>query len=117
MSDGYRHQTDPTAYPGPPQPHGGNGLATAGFVLGLVGLFGSWIPFLNVMAILVAVIGVILAGFGLAQSKTVGGGRRLAIAGMVLGVLAVVLAVLVNVLLLRVVDTTVNESASVSTTS
>ena len=51
-------QTDQPTYapnPGYPPPapvKGSNGLATAGFVLGLLGLLGSWIPFLNILGII-----------------------------------------------------------------
>ena len=36
---------------------GSNGLATAGFVLGLLGLLGSWIPVLNILGIILGVLG------------------------------------------------------------
>ena len=95
------HTDQPTYAPNPggsgPAPvKGSNGIATAGFVLSLLGLLGSWIPVLNVLGILLAVVGSALAAVGLAKAK-VGAGMGLALAGIVLGVFAVILALLVNV--------------------
>lgn len=93
---------------------GSNGLATAGFVLGLLGLLSSWIPFLNIVGIILAVIGVVLAAVGLAKSKKVNAGKGLAIAGLVLGVLAVIIAVLVNAVFVSAVDKAVDETTNTS---
>jgi hypothetical protein len=93
---------------------GSNGLATAGFVLGLLGLLSSWIPVLNIVGIILAVIGVVLAAVGLAKSKKVNAGKGLAIAGLVLGVLAVILAVLINAVFVSAVDKAVDETTDTS---
>ncbi|UFN43363.1 DUF4190 domain-containing protein [Nocardioides okcheonensis] len=104
----------PNQMPPVQQPKGSNGLATAGFVLGLLGLLGSWIPVLNILGILLGVIGVILAAVGLAKSKKANAGKGLAIAGIILGVLAVVFAVLVNAVFVSAVDEAVKESTKTS---
>lgn len=91
-------------------PKGSNGLATAGFVLGLVGLLTCWIPILNVLGILLGILGIVLAAVGFAKSKKVGTGKGLAIAGMVLGALAVLLAVLINVAFSKAVDEALDDS-------
>jgi len=96
----------------PVPPKGSNGLATAGFVLGLLGLLGSWIPVLNVVGIILGVIGVVLAGVGLAKSKKVNAGKGLAIAGIVLGALAVIFAVLINAVFVSAVDEAIDETTS-----
>lgn len=98
----------------PPPTTGSNGLATAGFVLGLVGLLLSWIPVLNILGMLLGVIGVVLAGIGLAKSKKVRAGKGLAIAGIVLGVLAVVVAVVINVAFVNAVDDAIDETTDTS---
>lgn len=79
-----------------PAPKGSNGLAVAGFTLGLLGLLGSFIPVVNIGAIILAVIGLVLAGIGLARAKTVRAGKGLAIAGIVLGALAIVIAIAID---------------------
>lgn len=98
----------------PVPPKGSNGLATAGFVLGLLGLLTSWIPVLNILGIILAVIGVVLAAVGLAKSKRVNAGKGLAVAGLVLGVLAVIIAVLINAVFVNAVDKAVNETTNTS---
>lgn len=91
---------------------GSNGLATAGFVLALLGLLGSWIPLLNVVGILLAVIGVVLAAVGLAKSKKVGSGKGLAIAGLVLGGLAILVAVVINAAFANSVDDAIDKTTA-----
>lgn len=115
--------TEPPAqapYPGhpgqyAPQPvKGSNGLATAGFVLGLLGLLTSWIPFLNIVGIVLGVLGVVLAGVGLAKSKKVNAGKGLAIAGIILGSLAVIFAILINAVFVNAVDEAFSETTKTS---
>jgi hypothetical protein len=103
-----------TGQPAPVPAKGSNGLATAGFVLGLLGLLSSWIPFLNVVGIMLGIIGVVLAAVGLAKSKKVNAGKGLAIAGLVLGVLAVLIAVLINAVFVSAVDKAVKATTGTS---
>lgn len=91
-------------------PKGSNGFATAGFVLGLLGLLACWIPILNILGIMLGILGVVLAAVGLAKSKGVGTGKGLAIAGIALGVLAVLMAVLVNVAFSEAVDDALDDN-------
>jgi hypothetical protein len=102
--------TPPYASPAPAPAKGSNGLAVAGFVLGLLGFLGSWIPVLNIVGLVLGVIGVILAAIGLAKSRRTGAGKGLAIAGLVLGGLAVVIAIIVNVAFVNAVDDAVNKA-------
>ena len=97
----------------PPAPvKGSNGLATAGFVLGLLGLLGSWIPVLNIIGIVLGVLGVVLAGVGLAKSKKANAGKGLAIAGIVLGSLAVIFAIVINAAFVGAVDEAIDETTN-----
>lgn len=92
----------------------GNGLATAGFVLGLLGLLGSFIPVLNVGGMVLGVIGAILAAVGLTRAKRTGSGKGLALSGLVLGVLALVVGIVVNVAFANAVDDAADDVASTS---
>ncbi len=116
MSNTYPPQPAPAPYPTgpstPEQPKGSNGLATAGFVLALLGLLGCWIPVLNILAMVLAVVGVVLAAVGLAKSKKAGAGKGLAIAGLVMGVLALIFAVLINAVFVSAVDDAVDEATN-----
>lgn len=108
MSDTYA--APPAPSPQPVAPKAGNGLATAGFVLGLLGFLGSFIPVINVVGIVMGVVGAVLAIVGLMKSRTTGSGKGLAIAGLVLGALAVVVGIIVNVAFVNAVDDAVNEA-------
>lgn len=90
--------TPPPGTPYAPPPPGTNGLAIAGFILALLGLLGSWLPFLNLVAILCALVGGVLSVIGLVKAKTIGSGKGLAISGLIVAVVGVVAAVIVNVL-------------------
>ncbi len=118
MSDTYLNQPAPTPQqPGPPQPApsaGSNGLATAGFVLGLLGFLRAWIPVLNILGIILGVIGLVLAAIGLAKAKRVAAGKGLAIAGLVLGGLGIVIAIVINVAFVDAVDDAVDEVTNTS---
>lgn len=105
---------DPGPLPPAASPTRSNGLATAGFVLGLLALLGSWIPLLNVVAILLAVVGLVLAGVGLAKSKKANAGKGLSIAGLVLGVLAILFAILINAVFVSAVDEAIDEATDTS---
>lgn len=94
---------------------GSNGLAVAGFVLALLGALGSFIPIVNIGAIVLAVIGIILAGIGLARSKAARAGKGLAIAGIVLGVLAIIIAIVIDAALGKAVDDATNNHVDTST--
>ena len=116
MSDTQIPQSAPTQ-PGvaaPPPVNGSNGLATAGFVLGLLGLLASWIPVLNIVGLILGVLGAILAAVGLAKSKKVGTGKGLALTGLILGVLAVIIAIVINVAFVNAVDEAVKTTVDTS---
>ena len=74
----------------PAQP--GNGLGVAGFVTGLLGLIFCWVPALG---IILALLGVIMGGVGIATGKKKGASIGLAIAGLVLGIIALIPAIVI----------------------
>lgn len=98
--------------PAPPTAKSSNGLATAGFVLGVLGFLGAWIPLLNFLAILLGIIGAILAAVGLSKVRTAGSGKGLAISGLALSVLAVVISIAINVAFVGAVDDAVDDAKS-----
>jgi|BarGraIncu00222A_1022003.scaffolds.fasta_scaffold152038_1 hypothetical protein len=68
------------------------GVATTGFVLSLVGLVGS--GFLSIFMLPLIVAGIVASSVALGRNRGgIAGGRGFAIAGLVLGILGVVLAV------------------------
>lgn len=99
--------SSPTQYqPGPPpqQPYGDQaperkGMAVAALVLGILAILGCLIPVLNIFSILLAIVGLILGVLAVRKAKQpTHGGRRMGVAGIVLSVLAIVGAILANVI-------------------
>ena len=82
--------------PSMPPPQGNSsGLAIAGMILGIAGILGSWIPFLNIISILIAIIGLILSLIALKQCREKKlEGRGMAIAGLILSSLTIIISII-----------------------
>jgi ABC-type Na+ efflux pump permease subunit len=92
---------------------GTSGLAVAGFVVGLVAIIGSWIPFLNVFSAVLAVIALGLSIPGLIiTTKRAKGGKGLAIAGLVFGIVTIILVVVMYSGASTISDNDTTDSAS-----
>ncbi|WP_103353542.1 MmpS family transport accessory protein [Amycolatopsis sp. CA-128772] len=99
-------------YPAPQAAPPRNGLGTAGFVLGLVGLVVSPIPLAGVVAWPLAVLGLILSAVGLARVRSgKATNKGLTIAGVVVSLLALVVSVLWAVVIGKAISD-VNEQAT-----
>lgn len=77
------------------QPPQGNGLAVASMVLGICAVVFCWVPFLNW---LLALLAIIFGAIGVGKAKRVGRGKGAAIAGLVTGVVGALLGVLIFIL-------------------
>jgi len=88
--------TQPNLYPpqtGPAAPR--NGLGTAGFVLGLVGLLIAIIPIVGIVAWPMVILGLIFSIIGFSRArKGVATNKGLAIAGIVLSAIGLLVCVL-----------------------
>ncbi|MHC1557555.1 hypothetical protein ACR9E3_01280 [Actinomycetospora sp. C-140] len=73
------------------QPQQRNGLATGGFVVALIGAVIALIPFLGIVSWVISPVGLILSAVGLALALRRGVGKGLSIAGVVLGVVGIVI--------------------------
>ncbi|HJT59559.1 MAG TPA: hypothetical protein VJ761_23825 [Ktedonobacteraceae bacterium] len=71
----------------------GRGIALAGFILGLVSIFTSWIPFLGMI---VSIVGIILSAMGQRSISRKG----LAIAGLILSILTLIVALILTIAIL-----------------
>ena len=69
----------------PPAPT--NGIGIGGFVCGLLGLLLFFIPFLG---LILAIAGIAMSGVGMSAGRREGSNTGLAIAGLVLGIIALV---------------------------
>jgi hypothetical protein len=102
---------------GPPQPRPAaerKGLAITALVLGIVALLGCWIPFLNVISIVIALVGVVLGIVGAVKaSKGTAGGKVMAIVGTALSALAIVLSIVISVATASFFTSTYEEQSAV----
>lgn len=105
----------PPAYT-PPQPQ--NGLGTAGFVLGLIGLLFSPIPFVGMVAWPLVILGLIFSLIGLSRAnRRRATNKGLAVAGIVLSLVGLVICVLWVVAFGKAVNDINNEVNRVATIS
>jgi len=83
----------------PAQQPAKKGLAVAALVLGIIAILGCLIPVLNVVSIVLALLAIVLGAVAMrAARKGRAGGKGMALAGIILSVLAIIGAVLANVL-------------------
>ena len=84
-------QPYPTA---PPPPQGSNGLAIAALICGILSLLLSWIPLINVLAAVLALVAIILGALGIRRAnEPYVGGKGMAIAGIICGAIGCFLAI------------------------
>lgn len=83
--------------PYPPQQtmNPSNGLGTAGFVVGLIGLVFSFIPLIGVIAWPLVILGIIFSSVGMSKAaKGRATNKGLAIAGLVVSIVGLVVCIL-----------------------
>jgi len=89
-----------------------NGLGTAGFVLGLIGLLVSPVPFVGVVAWPLVIVGLILSLVGLGRvRKGRATNKGLSIAGIILSVLGLVVSIVWVVVIGQVISDVKDQSA------
>ena len=73
------------------EPKTTSAMAIAGLVLGILALLSSWIPIINNLSFLIALLGLIFSSVGLvATSRGTRSGKGMAIAALVINVIACV---------------------------
>jgi hypothetical protein len=113
----------PPAYgpPAGPPPRKGAGLAIASMVLGIIALLLSWVPIINNLAAVLALVGLGLGIPGLIRARRgTHAGSGMAITGIVTSALALVVVVLTQMFFAKVideVDRSLDESISQSGTA
>lgn len=91
----------PGGYPPPLSPYGPpppmrlkNGLGIASLVLAVVGLLSVWVPVLNIVSIVLGLVAIVIGSIGRRRVKHgVANNGGVAIAGIVLGALAIIVGV------------------------
>jgi hypothetical protein len=103
--------------PVPPQAQKGSGLAVAALVLGIIAVVFCWVPFLNVLSVLLGLIGLGLGVPGLIGAvRGRRSGKGMAIAGVILSLVAVVAAIAISAAATVAVDEALS-GTDVSTSS
>lgn len=96
----YQQQTEnppsaPNTYFAPPTPSPtGNGLGVAALVLGILALIGAFIPFVNYVSGLPAVVGIVLGAIALGRK---GRKKGAALVGLITSVIALVLSIVLAI--------------------
>jgi hypothetical protein len=89
----------------PVPPRKGSGLAIASMVLGIIALLLSWVPIVNNLAAVLAVVGLGLGIPALLRARRgTAGGKGLAITGLVTSAVALVLVVVTQFFYASVID-------------
>jgi hypothetical protein len=89
----------------PPPPKQGSGLAVASMVLGIIALLLSWVPIINNVAAIVALVGLGLGIPALIWARRgTHGGTGLAITGLVTSVIALILVIVTQIFFVKVID-------------
>ena len=69
-------------------------ISIAALVCGILGLIGGWIPVVKYFTLILAIVAIVLGAKGQKQAKALGEPTAMATTGMVLGIVAVAITVL-----------------------
>lgn len=69
-------------------------MAVASLVLGILSLVFMWIPYINILAIILAIVGIVLGALGMKQLKAAGKPSGMATAGMVMSIIGLAISVI-----------------------
>lgn len=102
----YQSYEEPSyGVPYDPPPKQGSGLAVASMVLGIIALLLSWVPIINNLAAVLAVVGLGLGIPALIRARRgTHAGTGLAITGLVTSVLALAIVIMTQLFFLKVID-------------
>jgi hypothetical protein len=79
-----------------PQQQQGNGLAVAGMVLGIIAIVLCWVPFLDQV---LALLAIIFGAIGTGKANKIGGkGKGMAMAGLIMGIIGMILGIAIIVM-------------------
>ena len=65
-------------------------MAVAGFVLSIIALVLAWVPLMGWVVWPTAILGMIFGPIGISKSKTLGSGKGLGIAALLISIIAII---------------------------
>ena len=85
---------------GAPRSNPGKGMGIAALVMGIVSCCFFWIPYFNIICLMMCIAGVILSAIGIKKSKSAGASVGVSVAGLVLSSIGLVLSLISCVVVL-----------------
>jgi hypothetical protein len=79
-----------------------NNIALVGMILGIAGIVLIWIPYISILGILSAIVGLILSAIGKSKANKTGVGGGMAVAGLICSIIALALIVVVIILVVSI---------------
>jgi hypothetical protein len=95
----------------------GNGLGVAALIVGVIALIGSWIPFLNVVSLVFAIVALLLAICGIIVGAVKKRTKGSAIAGLILAIISIIIFAGMTAATVAVVDELTHPSSPSSGTN
>lgn len=80
------------------------GLSIAAFVLGVVAILGSWIPYLNIISIVLGILAVIFGTMTLVKARRENIGKDFPIIAIVLGSLTIIFSLIITITVSRLIE-------------
>ena len=77
---------------GAPRSNPGKGMGIAALIMGIVSCCFFWIPYFNIICLMMSIAGLILSIIGLKKSKSAGASVGVSVAGLVLSIIGLVLS-------------------------
>ena len=77
---------------GAPRSNPGKGMGIAALIMGIVSCCFFWIPYFNIICLMMSIAGLILSIIGLKKSKSAGASVGVFVAGLVLSIVGLVLS-------------------------
>jgi hypothetical protein len=84
------------------------GFSVAALVLGIVGIVGAWIPFLNWVSVILGILALI---FGIIAVKTKRDGKGQALAGLILGAITIAIFLIITIVIGVIMGSAINQAA------
>ena len=77
---------------GAPRSNPGKGMGIAALIMGIVSCCFFWIPYFNIICLMMSIAGMILSIIGVKKSKSAGASAGVSVAGLVLSIIGLVLS-------------------------